>query len=137
MIACLLNFLSLGILLYDTLGYIAVYLNKEPTEEIKTDHNRLIHTWVFYLGLKYVSCYLGLGDSEFFLFEIIHLVLALVRLLITLPITGLSRMFTKTLIEDALACKLLDKVRSSVMAKVQEGQCAVETPSETAETKKE
>ncbi len=117
MITCLVNFLSLAIVLYDTLGYIVVYMNKEATEESKNDYNRLIYTWVFYMSFKWLTCYLACGEC--FISGILTVVFCVARLLIALPITGISNILRKTIIDDALLCKLISKAKGVVCCKAE------------------
>jgi hypothetical protein len=112
MIVEILNFLSLSIIIYDTLGYLANYANKASNDKIKADYSRLIYTWVFYLSIKYLGCTTCLTDPECFLGGIFALVFAVVRLLVALPITGVRAILTKKIIEDELLCNLLAKVKS-------------------------
>lgn len=112
MIVEILNFLSLSIIIYDTLGYLANYANKASNDKIKADYSRLIYTWVFYLSIKYLGCATCLTDPECFLGGIFALVFAVARLLIALPITGIRALLTKRIIEDELLCNLLAKIKN-------------------------
>ncbi len=111
MIVELLNFLSLSIIIYDTLGYLANYANKGSNDKTKEDYSRLIYTWIFYLSIKYLGCVTCLTDPECFLGGIFALVFAIVRLLVALPITGVRAILTKRIIEDDLLGNLLAKVK--------------------------
>lgn len=112
MIAQILNFLSLSIILYDTLGYLANYANKSSSDKIKSDYSRLVYTWVFYLSIKYIECTTCLSDPGFYLGEMFALVFSIVRLFIALPVTGVRAVLTKQVIEDDLLYNLLSKMKS-------------------------
>lgn len=117
MLAAIFNFLAIALVLYDTLGHIAIYSNKQ-SEAQKVDYNRLIHTWTFYFSLQTISCCLGLSGGEGFLSNIIGLLFAVALLLISLPITGVAKTLSKAFIEDALLLKLFKQLKAIIATKM-------------------
>ena len=117
MILFLINLLSLSLLIYDTLGYMSFY-SKKNSEESNKDQKRLVQTWIVYLGIKYFNCVSGCGDSEFFLFSILNILLCLVRLLIVLPITTVSEKLANKFIEDSLFTRTFESIKCLVMSKI-------------------
>jgi len=129
MLLCTLNFLSLVFLIYDTLGYVAVYMNKE-SDDSKKDYNRLILTWFFYYSVRWLSCSCGCSTGEGYIAGLLYLILTLTKLAIALPITGVSKILAKTFIEDRFLCKLITKALNSMgvqcNAQCGESSCAQE-----------
>ena len=117
MLAAIFNFLAIALVLYDTLGYIAIYSNKK-SEEQKQDYNRLIHTWTFYFSVQTISCCLGLSGGEGFFSSIIGLLFAVASLLISLPITGVARTLSKAFIDDVLLLKLFKQLKATIATKM-------------------
>lgn len=126
MLAEIFNFLSLVFIIYDTLGYIALYLNKEAKEETKEDYNRLIQTWIIYLGVKYLGCYTTCA-TECIFGDLFYIIFSIVRLLIALPITGVAKILIKIIIQDCVPCKLFNDIKSKVASKIECAQQKQET----------
>lgn len=100
MIVLILNILSVAVIVYDTTGHVAKYLDKE-TDASKNDFKRLVHTWIFYAALQLLSCSLCCECEGFFV-GLLRLLLALLRLYVALPISGGSSLFTVQFIDNAI-----------------------------------
>ena len=55
MLAGVLNFVSMVLLIYDTVGYIANYSKKEDKDNVKQDNGRLLHTWILFIKYDFIS----------------------------------------------------------------------------------
>jgi len=84
-----LSFLSTVFMIYDTVSHLAFY-KKYESEDSKKDYSRLIKTWIFFLALKTIGCTGCAHDGAGFITRMIVLILTIVRLLLTLPITKIQ-----------------------------------------------
>lgn len=123
MIVGILNFVSILVLIYDTTGYIAKYLDKE-TDVAKSDFRRLVHTWIFYASLQLLSCCLFSCECEGFFAGLFRLTSALLRLYVALPITGGASLFTTQFIDNAIISKLSKSAVEFIKAKISSVQCS-------------
>lgn len=110
MLAGVLNFVSMVLLIYDTVGYIANYSKKEDKDNVKQDNGRLLHTWIFYFSLKTLCCYTCCCEG--YLSSMISLVISILLILLVLPVTGVNAILTQKIIEEGFFCNLLCKVKA-------------------------
>jgi len=119
MITCGISFLSLLFILYDTIGYITVHSNKEATEDSKSDYVRLVRTWIFYIGVGWLSCmFCPFTQGEGYIAGLLALIFSFSKLLIALPVSGISLKLQKIIIDDSLVCKLVGKFTSCIGSKM-------------------
>jgi hypothetical protein len=115
MIFLVLNYTSLLIILYDTLGYLAKFSNEETdnkSDRIKNDYKRLVYAWAFYLYFYYLEHESGLYGPDSFLADVFLLIFPILRILISLPITGISGLLAKNIFEDKSLHDIISKIRS-------------------------
>ena len=109
MLSGILNVVSMVLLIYDTLGYIANYSKKEDKDNVKEDNGRLLHTWIFYFSIKTISCYTCCCEG--YLSGILSLVVSIALLLLVLPITGVSGILTQKIVNEQFFCNMVCKLK--------------------------
>lgn len=128
MIVEILNILSSIFIMYDTVGYIAKYSNKD-NDKAKEDYNRLILTWVFFAAVRGIGCLTYCPDSECFLADVTAFILAVVKLYLALPITGGVNLFKTQFIDNQVISKTFGNVVQLIKAQVEKLQGGAKTDS--------
>ena len=127
----LLSSISAIVLLYDTLGHIAVHFKNYTTEDAKRDYERLTYTWIFYLSISTLCCLSCCFFGEGTIGLLFRLVYTLAKVGVCLPIVGGTKILTKMIIEDELLSKSAKNIVCMIKSKINPQATAASEEKET------